>query len=290
MLQDKTLLLMGGIVQYSIFHDVGSAGNVRGKQVAELLGAKLNPKSGFEDDVCIYVKIRPPEKHPKKTYLDVDDATDAVKWLQTHTDTGVIANSSISRDYLFKLLKRNDVVCIPHIHCNYENWVRPDRKVKNVGIIGSKTTFQYPIDDIRKKLKEIGLDLIYHKDYWKVYGDEEGMTEDQRRMKVVDFYKQIDIQIVWRPDDTFSEEQKLLKNPNKLVNASSFGIPTVAYPEKGFAEWFGSFVSANNIEYLIGACDELKNNPYYYEHYSSKVLIKSIANHKDNILQLYLQL
>jgi hypothetical protein len=277
---------------YSIFHSVGSAGNVRGKQVAQLLGAKINPTSGFENDTCIYVKVRPPENHPKNTYLDVDDATNAVKWLKTHHNTGIIVNSKMSKDYLKKLLKRNDIKVIPHMHCNYENWVRPDEwKVKTVGIIGSKTSFKYSISEIREKLGAIGLKLIYNKDYWKHYGDRGEWTEDHRRMQVVDFYKMIDIQIVWRPDDTFSEDQKPLKNPNKLVNASSFGIPTVSYPEKGFMyEWHNKFIAVNTIDELVRWVEELKDNKSFYNVFSKESLRMAKEYHKDKIIQLYLQL
>jgi len=275
---------------YSIFHGVGSAGNVRGKQVAKLLGAKLNPESGFKNDTCIYVKVRPPENHPKKTYLDVDDAIDAVKWLQKHDTTGIIVNSQLSKDYLSKLLKRDDIHVIPHIHCNYDNWVRSDRPVNVVGIIGSKTSFQYSINDIRTRLSKIGLKLIYNRDYWKHYGDEEGMIEDVRRQKVVYFYKKIDIQIVWRPDKTFSKDQRPLKNPNKLVNASSFGIPTVAYPEEGFKEWRGYYLPADNIKFLLYWVKQLKKSQHLYLRYSSEIRIRARQYHKDKILPLYLQL
>ena len=280
---------MGGIVQYSIFHSIGSAGNVRGKQVAQLLGAKLNPASGFENDTCIYVKVRPPENHPKKTFLDVDDATDAVKWLRTHHSTGIIVNSEMSRDYLAKELNRDDIHVIPHMHCNYENWVRPDDwKVKTVGIIGSKTSFKYPISDIREKMGAIGLNLIYNKDYWQHYGDRGEWTEDERRMQVVDFYKQIDIQIVWRPD-TFSEDQKPLKNPNKLVNASSFGIPTVSFPEDGFEEWKDFYFQAYTIDFMIQTLVMLKKSKQF-PYFSNMLVEKAKSYHKDKIIKLYLQL
>lgn len=280
------------IKPYSIFHSVGSAGNVRGKQVAQLLGAKTNPVSGFENDTCIYVKVRPPEDHPAKTYLDVDDATDAVKWLRTHHKTGIIVNSTLGRDYLAKKLNRDDIHVIPHIHCNYENWERPyEWKVKTVGIIGSKTTFKYSISDIREKVGALGLKLIYNKEYWKHYGDRGDWTEDHRRMQVVDFYKQIDIQIVWRPDDTFSEEQKPLKNPNKLVNASSFGIPTIAYPEEGFdKEWDQYYLKAETMATMLSWIKQLKDNSQLYNRYSSEIKNKAKAYHKDKIIQLYLQL
>lgn len=275
---------------YSFFFSKGSAGNVRGKQPASWLNAKLNPKSGFENDICIYVKVLPPDNYPKHTYFDVDDSVKAVEWLKTHTDTGVIVNSSMSRDYLSKLLKRDDIVVIPHAHCNWENWVRPDREVKTVGIIGSKTSFRYPIDDIREKLNKLGLELIYNYDYWKSYGDEDGMSEDQRRQKVVNFYKSIDIQIAWRKH-AFRSDFIPLKNANKLINAGSFGIPTVAYPEESYTrEWKGLFIPTQTIEELLFWVSELKTEKDLYKVMSRLVLKKASECHVNNIKKLYLNL
>lgn len=274
-------------MNYSIFHAVGSAGNVRGKQVAEWLGAKLNPTEGYLDDLCIYVKVLPPDIHSKHTYLDVDDSTTAVKWLLNHTDTGIIVNSPSGKEYLSNLLDRDDVIVIPHAHCNYENWIRPEREVKTVGIIGSRTSFMYPLDQVRDELKEIGLELIYEKDYWKNYGDEEGMSEDDRRKKIVEFYKKVDIQIVWRPDDTFSPQTIPLKNPNKLVNASSFGIPTIAYPEKAFSSWYGDYIDVKKIDHMIWWCKKLKENSMIYNSYGMSAINHAKQYYVDKIKQLY---
>lgn len=272
---------------YSIFFGAGSAGNVRGKQVGELLGAKLNPISGYENDICIYVKVIPPDNHPKHSYLDVDDSTRAVEYLKTHKNIGVIANSLYSKDKLQTILGRDDIVYIPHIHCNYEGLLRPDRPVKTVGIIGSKTSFMYPIEDIKKRLKVIGLDLIYNPDYWKTYGDEPEMTEQQRRKKIVDFYMSIDIQIAWRKG-AFTPTSEILKNPNKLVNAGAFGIPTVAYPEESYLyDWTDDFIPAYKIQEMLLWCDSLKEDRNFYSKWSDNVLKRSRFYHYKHIKSLY---
>ena len=53
----------------SFFIGGGGSGIIRGEQVAHKLGAKLNPTSGYEDDVCIYVKGIPPIPFLKKLIL-----------------------------------------------------------------------------------------------------------------------------------------------------------------------------------------------------------------------------
>jgi hypothetical protein len=250
--------------------------------MADYLGARHNPKSDYENDVCIYVKTTKFHFVSTHSYIDVHDAPRAIEFLKEHPWVGVISYGEYQRDYLVKVLKRNDIFLIPHHHCNFERWVRPDREVKVVGIIGNKNSFQYPIDDIRKKLKDIGLELKYEEDYWNYYKED--------RQKVIDFYKSIDIQIVWRPNG-WSSAYEPLRNPLKLSNAGSFGIPTVSYPEPDYVkEWEGCFISANDIDYLIGACQELKKNNDYYEHFAMKSFFKASLYHIELISELYLDL
>jgi len=260
-------------MNYSFFYTAGTAGYVRGEQIADALGGKKNPESGFEDDVCIYVKVLPPENHPKHSYADVDDSIRLAEWLRTHPNIGVITTSENTKEYLSKDLKRSDIVTIPHAHCNYERFIRPDREVKTVGVIGSMTSFQGDTKEFAERLKEIGLDFIYEKKYWETY--------QNSREKVCDFHKQMDIQVCWRPK-MFATP---FKNPNKLANAGSFGIPTIAYPEQGFKEWEGRFFEVNSIDEMVWACKQLKGNVYKY--YSNAALEKARENHLDNILKLY---
>ena len=138
--------------------------------MAKYLGGKGNPKKGFENDICIYVKILPPDNPPKRSYSDVDDSPKAAKWLKRHPEVGVIAISETAKDYLCKFLGRGDVVFIPHQHCNFERDLRPDRPVKTVGIIGSNiTAFQAPVEPFRKRLAKMGLELKFEQDYWNTY-------------------------------------------------------------------------------------------------------------------------
>ena len=275
---------------FSLFFGRGSAGNVRGKQVAAMLDGKMNPTEGFENDTCIYVKVIPPKDYPKKSYLDIDDSTKALQYLKTDQKIGLIATSLLQQEYLSRELLRNDIVIIPHIHPNYENWRRPDRPIKTVGIIGSTTSFLYDVLKIREKLKAVGLELVYEKDYWKAYGDEPNMTEDQRRLKVVDFYKQIDIQIVWSKG-AFSDTVERMKNPNKLINAAAFGIPTVSFPSLHYIrEWRDYFVEALTIDELVYRCGVLKNKPELYQAISDEVFDYAKKYHRDRIKELYLNL
>ena len=265
--------------EFSFFYKKGSAGYVRGEQIANELKGKHNPKEGYMDDICIYVKHYPTGEIPKGTYIDVDDAPDVMDWIKKHPKVGVIVNSQTARDFIAEFLGRDDLHVIPHAHCNWKCEVRPTRPVKKVGIIGSKTSFQYPIEDFKAKLAKIGLELVYEPDYWATYGN--------NRQKVCDFYKGIDIQVVWRP----KQFSMFLKNPNKLYNAGSFGIPTVAYPEFNFVkEWLGYFLPARNMEEMIMWLEKLKNDPEFYRIRAEQALLRAGSTEIENILDLYEQL
>ena len=68
-----------------------------------------------------------------------------------------------------------------------------------------------------------------------------------------------------------------LKNPLKIVNAMSLGIPTIAYPEMAYKEIEGYYTRCNKIEDLI-------TKPKY----DKKALIeKAEEYHIDNISKLY---
>ncbi len=268
----------------SFFFGQGGAGACRGRQMAEHLGGKINPKVDYRDDICIFVKKVLPDRLPlpKHSYLDVNDSPRGFRWVKEHPKIGLIADSGILYKYLKKELKRDDIHLILHHHCNFERWIRPDREVKTVGIMGSIIAFQYPIEELRVNLKEIGLELKYEKDYWGFYKD--------NREKVVEFYKNIDIQIAWRPK-AWSPSFEPFRRPLKLINAGSFGIPTVAYPEPSYVDEFkGCFIPAKTIDILLRHVIGLKDNKEYYNKFVQRALKKAEEYHIDRIAKLYLKL
>lgn len=246
---------------------------VRGAQTAEYIGAKMNPKNGFKDDVCIWVKSQPPENCPRFSYVDIMEDHRLVPWLAAHPKVGIIAVSKHIKEYLENKLTRNDIQLIPHNHCNYERELRSRTDVKTVGFIGfPQYSFRHPLDDIRKRLAKVGLDFVQK-------------TTFNHRNGVNWFYKNVDIQIVWRPD-----ADKFL-NPLKLSNAGSFGIPTVAYPEESFvSEYDGCFIPATSIDELIIKVKELKDNPDLYRTLAKKVLTRAENYHIEHIAKLYKKL
>jgi len=283
---------MEKVKNFSFFRTRGGSGYIRGTQMARYLGGKDNPVEDYENDLCIYVKVVPPHRYcpkvtPKHVYSDVDDSYKAAIFLETHPEWGVIAISITAQEYLNKKLKRDDVVFIPHQHCNFERRVRPPREVKRVGIIGCKSSFQYPADDFRKEVKKLGMELVYEEDYWNTYRSDE---KQEMRLNVADFYHSLDVQVVWRPKPAY---QKLapFANPNKMGNSASFGIPTVSFPEESYVREFeGCFLPANTIDEMLEWLRQLKTDPHLYEDIAQKNLARAEEYHIDNIAKRYLAL
>ena len=92
---------------------------IRADQVAEYLGAKLNPRRGYKNDVCIYVKPHVKSGgdfkfEGKRSYLDIIDGWALLPILGKHLEVSIIACSK--QDYLnLSNIMPNKVVLIPNI-------------------------------------------------------------------------------------------------------------------------------------------------------------------------------
>lgn len=246
---------------------------IRADQIAEAIGAKLNPKRGYQKDVCIYVK---PELDSsgdlkfegKSSYLDVIDELGYVPVLKKHPQVSAIVLSE--NDYLTLASEgiTNRIVLIPQHHCNFDREKRTRKKVTTVGIIGTRPAFSYLPADLNPHLTQRGMNLLMFSEFFK-------------RQDVIDFYKKIDIQIVWRP------YRKKLANPLKIVNAASFGIPTIALEETYFKEMGHCYMGVRSLDHFLIELDRLRASPTRYDAYSALCLKKSEEYHIDNISKLY---
>ena len=256
-------------------HLMAGSSIIRAQQVAEYLGAKLNPTSGYENDVCVYVKPgmnndgTPSQKFEKNSYIDAIDYTQYTDWVRTCPELKGIVASQYSYDVLKNQIP-DRLVFIPQQHCNFERFTRNRKEITTVGIIGSPRSFQYPVDEIKKRMEQIGLKLMVNFDF-------------QTRQDVVNFYKDVDIQIAWYVRNHF------MKNPLKIINAASFGIPTVSNPRNNYKEVEGYYTSAESIDRLISEVEKLKN-PENYETASKNLLPMAEKYHISKIAELYKQL
>jgi len=209
-------------VNFSFFRRIRGGGNeIRGKQMAIHLGGKLDPKDGYEDDICIYIlgTMRYDGPEVKCAYYDLMDAGLArLARVKQRTKGAIIAVSKTQFDNFKERFNGRKLYFIPQHHCNFNRELRVDRPIETVGCCGGDAAVQWPHDRVKVLLEGMGLK-------W------EFCNELSRRENVVDFYKKIDIQIVYRPSHNRGSEMMLHSNPLKLSNAGSFGIPTVAYPE-----------------------------------------------------------
>lgn len=258
----------------SFFNNGGGSGEIRGRQIANYLKAKLSPKSGYENDVCIYVKCVPPTPYPKKTYIDVLEDSMGLRWVRQHPTVGIIASSKSIYEHLRNTLP-NKIVLIPQHHCNFKREVRSKTKIDTVGIIGNEAAFQSSLVNLRRSLDAMGMKLntLIKKKF-------------KDREEVVEFYKGIDIQLIWRPGS-----DGVIRNPLKLVNAMSFGVLTVAYPEKCFdAELKGYYSDVKTMEEMLLEIIRIKRSTVGYDKCANALIEKAEEYHIDNISKLYLKL
>lgn len=267
--------------RFSFFGSVGGksiTGVIRAEQPATFLGGRMNPTLGHENDICIYSWIEPPMDCPKNTYLDLGDRYPFQRILITRPELSVITMTRFGRDFVFTKIQRDNIVIIPQHHCNYLEEKRERRDILTAGIIGGFRSYEgvnAPL--LGTRLQEIGVQLAV-------------CIHPRSRVSVVDFYKKIDVQIVFRPVRSNSR-MRMLSTPLKLENASSFGIPTVSYPEMSFVDEFdGCFLPVLTEDAVIEGVKKLKDDPVLYSELSTRGIEVAKKYHIRNIARLYEQL
>jgi hypothetical protein len=249
----------------SFFANKNGSGEIRGRQMADHLGGRLNPTEGYEDDVCIYVKRKPPDNYPKRSYLDILDGSARVHWLKEHKDIGVIASSLSAKTYLEEELGR-EVIYIPQHHCNIERVPHTKQWPFRLGVVGGPGA-------IPKDLAE----LLGVK-----------RSHPLTRQGVIDAYLEMDVQIIWR--DLNGLRQRPLKNALKIVNAASFGIPTIALPEPGYDDVRDYYIPAHTMRQVADVLRDLAQGGYGAIWNEERLLYLAEEYHIDNIAKRYAEL
>lgn len=250
----------------------GGSGDVRGTQVAEYFKARLNLNEPKEDwhydwDINIWVKQEPRHlEWPGKHYLDVMDEERRVGWLKKHPECGVIAASLSGQEYLKEELGRDGVILIPYHHCNFNRLKRTRNEVTVAGVCGGPGAIQCDLDKLTEMLRKLGLSFVWYQDY---------KSPDD----IVKFYQSIDVQIVWRT------MQRPLKDPEKIINAMSVGVPTIAYPEIGYREVEGLYSPVTELEDIAPVIETMRQGWDY-----NGLTLVAEDWHIDTISKLYGQL
>lgn len=255
-------------------HQMRVTSIIRGWQIAEYLGAKLNPTVGYENDICIYVKphVKPGNdfRFEGKPYLDIIDGQTLLPLAVRHPEVTVISCSPPDTE-LFRQQISNKIVVIPQHHCNFERAKRTRKEVSVVGFIGHSDLFRGVPDELRQGLKERGLTYVKYSDF-------------HAREDVVNFYKNIDVQIVWR------NYKGITRTPLKLVNGASFGIPTIALEDYFWEDMKDSYYKVNSVEEFFTKLDNLRSDSELYQKMSHSCLEESEKYHIENIAKLYQKL
>jgi hypothetical protein len=246
---------------------------IRGDEIAKYINAKLYPKRTVENDVYIHVKPMSLNEVRDGDYVDYLDGGKFALYLSSRPKVKVIAASQNSFEVLKKELP-NEIVFIPCHHLNWDNIRREKQKVTTAGYLGNPSPIAMRMyGAIQKKLKEIGIEFVFCYDY-------------KTRQDAIDFYKKIDILVVgaWELGDTNPH-----KIPTKLINAASFGIPSVAYPWRGYKEIEGYYIQANNMRELISGVEKLKDETCYNQ-YADRIITMAENYHISRIAEFYKKL
>jgi hypothetical protein len=247
--------------------------DIRAKQIAEYIGAKYNPTEGYENDLCIYVKPRSLDKVKDGDYVDVADGDYLIEPLKARHNIKVIAASQYSYEFLKQKLE-NELVLIPQQHLNWENAIRDRKGITTGGYIGKPSPQAFKInEEIRKRLKVIGFDFITCFSF-------------KNRQDAVNFYKSIDLLIIGfkAPDIDWP-----FATPQKMINAASFGVPSVAYKRAGYKEFEGNYIPVRTMDSLVAEVEKVKKEDYYTE-WANKIIKETEKYHISKIAEMYKQL
>jgi hypothetical protein len=254
---------------------------IRGEQITSYMyDARLNPESGYKDDICIYVKpaVKPGndfhfEKH---SYIDTHDDYELRHILRMHPEVGCLAMSDHAAT-VWRRKIRNKIIVLPQHHLNLEREKRDRDTVINVGITGSPDAFKFIPEEIRTGLAKRGMRLIEWSQFFP-------------RSSVAKFHKGLDIHLEWRP------WPKKLSAPFKITHAASFGIPTIALitEEPSFYEVEGAYIGVNSVEEFFKELDTLRTadtkETDRYKEIAKKCLEIADRYYIGNIAKLYRQL
>lgn len=244
---------------------------VRGEEIVEYIGGKFNAKDREKNDICIFVKPRNLTNIQDGDYVDVLDEIKLVPLLKMRPKIKVIAMSNVHFEHLKKELK-NKIILIPHHHINFEREKRTRNKSLVGGMIGSPSKIIYVVvDKIREALAGVGIEFTI-------------CFNSRTRQEMVSYYKSIDFLVNWYLD--IYKRDSFYRHPTKILNAASFGIPTLAQPISGYREVEGFYIPIETVDDIVREAGKLKSLKYYTQ-WSRKVVKEAEKYHISNIAKLY---
>jgi|SRR3989344_425808 len=244
---------------------------VRGEEITEYIGGKFNAKDRDKDDTCIFVKPRNLTNIKDGDYVDLLDDTGLIPLLKMRPKIKIIAMSDVHFEHLKQELN-NEIILIPHHHINFEREKRTRNKSLVGGMIGSPSKMVYEIvDKIKEALAGVEIEFTI-------------CFNSRTKQEMISYYKSIDFLVNWYLDiykrDAFS------RHPAKIINAASFGIPTLAQPILGYREVEGFYIPIETVDDIVREAIKLKD-VNYYNKWSSKITKEAEKYHISNVTKLY---
>ena len=207
---------------------------------------------------------------PQNSYVDLIDTKYFVDKLSQRPDLKIIVTSLPALSSIKMVLPQHKIYLIPQHHCNFERVRRTRKELTTIGFIGSPRNFQLDSEDFSKRCSGLGLKFMYKIDY-------------KNRGHVCNFLQQIDVQLDWRPKSEAN-------NPLKIINAASFGVPTIAFPKDGYQEIDGYYFKAENSDEIFEIISNLKRNGDEYTRHTQVGMIMAEEYHIQKIAKFYLAL
>ena len=240
---------------------------IRGKQIADYIGGTYRGERG---DVNIHIKPRKLDGVSDGDWVDTSDGEWLFGALKKRPNIKVIAHSLRTYETLKEL--PNEVVWISQQHINWERAERDRKEINTCGYIGHPNELAFKIcDDVGEKIRSIGWGFITCFDY-------------KTREDACDFYKKIDLLVIGAKPEVFDEPP--YKTPTKIINAASFGVPSIAYPTEGYKEFEGYYIHAKDLDEIAREIEKFKD-PVYYNGYSNKIREKAEEWHISNVANKY---
>lgn len=269
-----------------------ASSRIRGQQIVDRLvadgveavfsyGVHDSDERAREGDTLIFIKCSPlkdPVLDKCKVFIDVVDSHGTFKAIKKYKhlkDVRVISIGDVANDYIHSELRgSHSIYKIPEQHCNFENVIRPkERSVNVVGFCGYDYNFHLDEKLLQKMLNALGYDLIMKTD-----------MQDATRESICSFYEQIDIQVCYRRDVGLCVP--LLKNPLKVINAASFGVPTVSFLEPSYKECQSIITTATDIYDMVKGIAAFTDKDVY-DKAAEKCIEFAKDYHIDKIVKKY---
>jgi len=244
---------------------------VRGKQIADYIGGKFNPKEG--EGLGIHLKPLKMDRVKDGDYVDVLDDTAVHIKLGTllgrvakRPKVNVIAMTSAHKEWLERLLP-NKIVHIPHQHMNFER-IRSERhKQLTCGYIGTYVGRHEELcNALETQLARGGIKFV-------------SLFTYPSREDIIKFYQSIDIQVIPMFGYLTNVPQY---HEKKIVDAMSFGIPTITEEKLGYRDVNGYYIKVNSMSELVSEAVKLKDG-----WDAERLITKAEDYHISNIAEKY---